>query len=306
MKATVKERQDVRIGNRVVTVTHPEKTLWPEMGLQKQDYLRYLDRVWPRMAPFLQNRPLTVVRYPDGAEGESFYQKNRPDYAPDFVRTVRQRDVNAILCNEKATFIWLGNQGAFEFHVPYQPYDHEKPSEIVFDLDPPSRDAFPQAVDAACRMKAVLDGLHMVSFVKLSGNKGLQVYLPLPDETFSYEDTRRFTRFIAEYLVEKDPDRFTVERLKKNRGDRLYVDYLQHAEGKTIIAPYSVRGNPGALAAAPLFWEEVNDRLRPESFSLKTVIERLEQQVDPFADFEKAKQVQPFRPVLSWLASKGR
>ena len=146
------------------------------------------------------------------------------------------------------------------------------------------------AIKAALIIKEVLDSLHLISFVKTSGNKGLQIYIPLPEEVYTFDDTRLFTSFIAEFLVTKEPDHFTIERMKKNRGDRLYVDYVQHAEGKTIIAPYSPRGNPKATVATPLFWEEVKEGLKMEKFQIPTLMERLKQTGGPFCRLFKSEQ----------------
>jgi len=142
----------------------------------------------------------------------------------------------------------------------------------------------------------------LISLVNTSGNKGLQIYIPLPKDVFSFEDTRIFTSFMAQYLVEKEPRWFTMERLKSKRGNRLYVDYVQHAEGKTIIAPYSVRGNEEALVATPLEWNEVNEHLHPEDFSIETLSQRLKEKGCPFKKkYFDAEQKQPFQTVLDHL-----
>ncbi|MBD8067453.1 DNA ligase D [Bacillus sp. PS06] len=287
-----------------VIISHPEKPLWKERHITKQDYLDYLLKISPYMLPFLKDRLLTVIRYPHGMYGESFYQKNCPDYAPAFIKKVRHEDIDYIVCNNVDTLAWLGNQLAFEFHIPFQTIHSNGPSEIVFDLDPPSRNEFPLAIKAALILKEVFDGLDLISFIKLSGNKGLQLYIPLPENTFSYEDTRVFTEFIAHYLINKEPDYFTIERLKKNRGNKLYVDYVQHAEGKTIIAPYSVRGNEGAYIATPLYWDEVNEDLTIEPFSIESIINRINTLGDPFKEFFRTKEIQPFKPVLEFLKNK--
>jgi bifunctional non-homologous end joining protein LigD len=253
------------------------------------------------MLQFLKDRLLTVIRFPHGMFGEPFYQKNCPDYAPEFVDTYFEDGINYILCNNLNTLLWLGNQLAIEFHIPFQTTDNKGPSEIVFDLDPPSRNDFHLAIIAALIIKEVLDQLKLIGYVKTSGNKGLQVYVPLSDNTYTYEDTRLFTSFIADFLVTREPDLFTIERLKKNRGNRLYVDYVQHSEGKTIVAPYSIRGNEQAGAATPLFWDEVNDTLDINIFTMQTVLTRLKEKVDPFKDFFQTKQIQPFKPVLEFL-----
>ena len=284
-----------------VTITNPDKPLWDNPVITKADYLQYLVTVAPFMLPFLKDRLLTVIRFPHGMFGESFYQKNCPDYAPDFIQTSRHDDTDFILCNNVDTLIWLGNQLAMEFHIPFQSIHYEHPSEIVFDLDPPSTEYFALAIQAALMMKDIFDQLKLHSFVKTSGRKGLQVYIPLPDGKFSYEMTRKFTQFIAEYLISKEPTLFTIERLKKNRGNRLYIDYVQHWEGKTIIAPYSPRGNDGAGVATPLDWKEVNEKLKPDQFTLYNLNKRLEQIGNPYSDFFLCKEKQPFEPVLQFL-----
>lgn len=282
-------------------ITHPDKPLWDKLTIQKADYILYLREVAPYMLPYLKNRLLTVIRYPHGMFGEAFYQKNCPDYAPDFVETHTTDEINYILCNNLKTLIWLGNQLAIEFHVPFQTIHSTGPSEIVFDLDPPSMEEFHLAVKAALLIKEVLDQLHLIGFIKTSGNKGLQLYLPLPEGEFSYDDTRLFTSFIAEYLVSKDPESFTIERMKKNRGNRLYVDYIQHGEGKTIVTPYSLRGNEHGGAATPLYWEEVSEKLDPKTFTMQNVLNRLQQRKDPFRSYFQVKEIQPFAPVLKVL-----
>lgn len=129
---------------------------------------------------------------------------------------------------------------------------------------------------------------------------------PLGENVFSYDDTRLFTSFVAEYLVSRSPDSFTIERMKKKRGNRLYVDYVQHGEGKTIVAPYSMRGNEHAGVATPLFWEEVNEKLEVEAFTLQTALKRIRHQRDPFRNYFETKKMQPFSPVLEFLKNGNR
>ncbi|WP_226683346.1 DNA ligase D [Sutcliffiella horikoshii] len=284
-----------------VSITNPNKPLWEEPLVTKQAYIDFLSLCSPYLLPFLKDRAITVIRFPHGMSGESFYQKNSPDYAPSFVETHVDQDINFILCNNMETLIWLGNQLALEFHVPFQTVLTSEPSEIVFDLDPPSKEHFSTAITGAMMMKEIFDQLGLQSFIKTSGRKGLQVYIPLPEGKFTYQETRQFTEFIAHYLVSKEPALFTVERLKKHRGNRVYVDYVQHAEGKTIIAPYSLRGNDVPTVATPLYWKEVKEDLRPEEFTLFSVQERLKRLGDPFQEFEASKSTQPFQNVLSSL-----
>lgn len=302
---SIQERTEVKIENQILTLTSLNKPLWPKKKINKAHYLSYLQEISPYFLPFLRNRLLTTIRYPHGMDGEFFYQKNCPDYAPEFIKTKESNEIEYIVCSDLATLIWLGNQLAFEFHIPFQTIHSQGPSEIVFDLDPPSRQEFLLAVEAALLIKEVLDQLKLVGYVKTSGNKGLQIYIPIPENQYSYEETRRFTQFIAHYLVNKEPKWFTVERYKVKRGKKLYVDYVQHAEGKTIIAPYSPRGNEDALVATPLYWKEVKQTLSPEHFPLESIVQRVKSIDCPFRDFFLQKNKQPFQPVLAWLKEQG-
>lgn len=286
-----------------VEITHPAKPIWPDIGYTKDDYLLYLQKISSYMLPFLKDRLLTVIRYPHGVTGdvERFYQKHAPDYSPDFIQTKLEEDINYILCNDIESLLWLGNQLALEFHIPFQTIHTERPTEIVFDLDPPSVQEFSLAIEAGQRLKAILDQFGLHSFVKTSGGKGLQVYIPLALDSFTYEETGIFTKFVCDFLVEQEPQWFTTERMKKNRGNKLYLDYVQHKEGKTIIAPYSPRGNAGGLIATPIQWEEVKSSLRPEQFPIPEVLKRVNEIGNLFSNFDTVKEHQPFGDVLEQL-----
>lgn len=286
-----------------IDVTHPEKPIVPALQLNKADYLLYLRQAAPYLLPFLRERRLTLIRYPHGTGDEFFYQKSTPDYAPDFVLTDEVDDISYTVCNDPRTLLWLGNQLAMEFHIPFETRDTDRPTEIVFDLDPPSVNEFHLAIEAAKRIKALLDGLFLTAFIKTSGGKGLQVYIPLKKNAFTYEETRQFTAFICQFLCEQATDLFTLERLKKKRGNRLYLDYIQHDAGKTIIAPYSPRGNELGLVATPLEWDELyHDELHPSLFTMPAVIERLKEKGDPFRRMRHLVNDDAFRQVLHQLA----
>jgi bifunctional non-homologous end joining protein LigD len=284
-----------------IQITSPDKPIWPKIDINKDDYLYYLQKIAPYLLPFLRERLLTVIRYPHGSSGESFYQKHCPDYAPDFVVTEKVEDIDYIVCSDIETLLWLGNQLALEFHIPFQTRKTSKPTEIVFDLDPPSVNEFSLAINAAQKMKAIFDQFKLISFVKTSGGKGLQVYIPLPEDRFSYEETRIFTQFVCQFLVEQEPTLFTTERLKKNRNNKLYLDYIQHDFGKTIIAPYSPRGSEKGLIATPLKWNEVDESLTQLAFTIPVVLERLENEMNPFKWFREVSNEKAFSTVLSQL-----
>ncbi|MBD1380333.1 DNA ligase D [Metabacillus arenae] len=285
-----------------VKITHPEKPLWKNPAINKEVFIHYLLKTSPLFLPFLKNKVLTVIRYPHGViEGEAFYQKNCPEYAPSFIQTHMEEGINYIVCNDLSTLTWLGNQLAIEYHLPFQTIASSKPSEIVFDLDPPSRDHFPLAIKAALEFKKLFEQFHIKAFPKLSGNKGIQLHIPLKGDRLTYEDTRKFTEFMATYLVSAHPEDFTVERLKRNRGNKLYLDYLQHAQGKTIIAPYSPRGVKGATVAAPLYWEEVNKELSPTHFTIPLMNKRIEKSECPFHTYFTDPQDEKIQAILAFL-----
>lgn len=257
-----------------IEISKPEKLLFPDVN--KQDYLLYLRFIAPFILPKIKNKRLSMIRYPDGIEKHSFYQKHLPDYAPEYIQTITGEANDAdILCNDLRSLLWFGNHASLEFHIPFQTVDSDYPDEIVFDLDPPTLTEFHLAVTAAQLIKEMVEHQGFIPFVKTSGRTGLQVHIPLQAKSMSFTETRIFMEAVANVLVDNYPKLFTIERLKKNRGNRLYIDYVQHAPGKTIIAPYSPRATIEATIATPLYWNEVNEQLDPKAFTIKTIPKRL-------------------------------
>ncbi|UOQ45093.1 DNA ligase D [Halobacillus salinarum] len=299
---TVEKRDfDLAVIPEEIGASKLEKELWPRVT--KRDYLIYLRHIAPYQLSFLKQKKVTLIRYPDGIGEHSFFQKHRPDYAPEFIESWENDGEQFMLCNDLSSLLWMGNHGALEFHIPFQKVSSSYPDEIVFDLDPPSRSEFSLAVTAAQLIKHLMDQLDMISFVKTSGNKGMQLHIPIEEGALTYEETRGFTEAIARLLVKEKPDIFTIERLKKNRGNRLYLDYIQHAEGKTIVAPYSARATEKATVAAPLFWEELTEDLSPESFTILNTIARIRQRGCPFKDYDRVRKQQPVEQIKKWFLS---
>ncbi|MFD2629292.1 DNA ligase D [Oceanobacillus kapialis] len=293
---------DMAMLPKTVDLTNIEKIFWPKPSYTKGDLLIYAREISPYMLPFFQERALTIIRSPAGVEEDFFFQKHLPDYAPDFIERIPASDDEFLLpCEDLNSLMWYANHGTVEFHVPFQKRDTEFPAEIVFDLDPPDRQSFPLAIEAASLLKELLDELQLISYVKTSGNKGLQIYIPLPERSMTYEQTALFTQAMAWTIEKAQPTRFTTERMKKNRGDRLYIDYVQHGKDKTIIAPYSPRKTPEGTVATPLFWEEVKEGLLPEQFTIKNVPDRVKELGCPFADYHQSKQKQPVTNILTLI-----
>ncbi|UOQ47385.1 DNA ligase D [Gracilibacillus caseinilyticus] len=265
-----------------VSVSKLDKLLFPEYS--KLDFLCYLRTMAPYMLPWINDRKLTIIRYPDGVSEPSFYQKHLPDYAPSFLRPKHSVGGDAaIYCQNFESLLWFGNHGGLEFHIPFNKQQHHQPDQIVFDLDPPSLKEFYLAVRAALLIKEMMEHQKLKPYIKTSGKTGLQIHIPV--NNWTYQQTRELMEATSNVLIQAYPDQFTSERLIKNRGNRLYIDYVQHAERKTIIAPYSTRATNQATVATPLFWEEVTETLDPTIFTIRSVLQRIREKGCPFFDF---------------------
>ncbi len=271
----------VRVENAEIKISNPDKLLFPKAGITKWDFMLFCTRLAPFILPYCKKRLLTTIRFPDGVGQSSFYQKNAPSHRPEWVQTAREGEIEYILLNNTPTLVWLANLACLEFHVSFHTVNQsDYPTELVFDLDP-SVDDFSRVVEVALLTRKVLQQMDLDGVIKTSGASGLQIYVPI-EPHYRYEETRKVNQFIARYLAEQHPNLITLERMVKNRGDKVYFDYLQHWRNKTLIAPYSPRATPEATVSTPLTWEEVNDSLSPKQWTLKTVFDRLEKRGDLF------------------------
>lgn len=296
-----KMKLDMAMLPEIIEPSKIDKLFWPEVGVTKGDMLTYLREISPYMLPFLKDRILTLIRCPDGVQEESFFQKHLPDYAPSFIKSFPIDDEIFFICNQLETLLWFGNHGAIEFHTPFQTAGSQNPTEIVFDLDPPDRDRFSLAITAATILKQLLDELQLISFVKTSGNKGIQVHIPIPKDSLTYDQTGTFTQAIAWTMEKEYPELFTTERLKKNRNERMYIDYVQHAKDKTIINAYSPRKTTDATVSTPLFWEEVKEGLKPDMFTVNNVVKRVQTLGCPFTGYFETGKGQNMEKLIKLL-----
>ncbi|SNZ04354.1 bifunctional non-homologous end joining protein LigD [Terribacillus aidingensis] len=276
-----------------VELSKLDKLYWEQANIEKLRYLLYIRTVAPFMLPHMVNRELTVIRCPDGVEAEFFYQKHRPDYAPDFIP-----ETKTLQCPDLQSLIWFANHGSIEFHAPFHYIGNDYPCEIAIDLDPPTDDALPLAIKAANLLKEWLDQMELHTFIKTSGSSGLQLFIPLPENQLTYEQAGTFTEALARLLVQQHPDLFTIERMKKNRHERLYIDYVQFGKGKTLPVPYTARKRSAGTVSAPLFWEEVKDGLSLQHFTIDTVQERIRQKGCPFTSYGEVRNSQKLDSIL--------
>ncbi|HHW04052.1 MAG TPA: DNA polymerase domain-containing protein [Thermoanaerobacterales bacterium] len=278
----------VYVEKRKLKLTNLSKVMWPDDGITKADFINYMAQVSPYILPHLKDRPMVFTRYPDGIYGKAFYQKNIPEYAPEWLETfetVSDEDkiIRYAVINDKESLLWSANQASIELHPWLSRKDNpDRPDFAVFDLDPMENTDFEDARELALALKKLLDLQGLKGFAKTSGATGLQVYVPL-EPVYTYEDVRVFTGFFCRVLEKTFPQKATTIRSVDKREGRVYLDYLQNIKGKTIIAPYSPRPRRGAPVSCPVTWEELEGGVTPEMFHIKNMPERLRQKGDLFS-----------------------
>jgi bifunctional non-homologous end joining protein LigD len=274
--------------DRAVTLTNPRKVFWPDEGYTKSDLVEYYEKVGPWLLPYLRDRPLVLARYPDGITGKSFFQKDAPEWAPEWIRRARihargvERDIDYFVVDDVESLRYVANTGTIPLHLWASRVGAlDRPDWLVLDLDPKGA-PFTDVVKVALALRAVLERLELASYPKTSGATGLHVLLPL-GARYSYEETRTFARLLATLAVEAVPAISTIVRVVQARGGKVYVDFGQNGPGQTIVAPLSVRPLPGAPVSCPLRWSEVTSRLDPRRFTIRTAPARLDRMGDPMA-----------------------
>jgi bifunctional non-homologous end joining protein LigD len=280
-----------------VSLTNLDQPLFEGAQATKRDLVDYLDAVRDRIIPELRDRPLSVIRVRVGQE--PFMQKNVPKYAPPWLRTVplwaeaSKREVSYALCNDRRTLLWLANQRCVEYHPTLAHADHlGQPTYLVLDLDPPSADAFGQAVGAAHLVRQALADAGMEGAVKTSGAKGVHVFVPVQRGATS-EDVAAATRALAARAERLDPALATTAYVRQDRGGKVFLDSTR-AGGATVVAAYSPRVRPGVPVSFPVAWDEL-DRVSPADFTVHTAA-RLVADTDPWA--ERMPAPQPLSPEL--------
>ncbi|AIA07776.1 non-homologous end-joining DNA ligase [Streptomyces noursei] len=279
---------ELDVAGRAVRVSNPDKTYYPERGFTKLDVAQYYLAVADGVLRGLRDRPTTMQRFPDGVEGEFFYQKRAPKGLPDWLPTARiafpsGRFADEICPTEPAAVLWAANLGCLTFHPwPVRRADTEHPDELRIDLDPQPGTDFADAVTVAHELRALLAEHGLRGWPKTSGGRGVHVYVPIhPRWTFT--EVRRAAIAVARALERRLPQLVTAAWWKEERGAKVFVDYNQMARDRTIASPYSLRARPRATVSTPLHWEELADVV-PEDFDLRTVPPRFAELGDVHAD----------------------
>jgi bifunctional non-homologous end joining protein LigD len=291
---------EIRKGKRVLKLSNLDKLFWPEESIAKGDLLSYYQSVAAALVPHLKDRPFTMKRYPDGWQGDFFFQKDAPKHMPDWIETReievstresprRTKRIRAPLVNDELALLWMVNMGCIDMNTWYSRVDKpERPDWVLFDLDPSPDVGFKETVQVALLVKQALDALGLESFVKTSGSDGMHVLVPIA-RRYTYADTRRFSEIIAGALARSYHGLVTTEWTKSKRRGVL-IDSNQNGEGKTIASVYSVRPKEGAPVSTPLRWDEVTEDLDPADFTMDVVLDRVRKHGDLFAGVLTTKQ----------------
>ena len=274
------------------TLSNPEKVFWPEEGYTKQDLFEFYRAVSPWLLPYLADRPLVLTRYPDGIDGKSFYQKNVPVSAPEWIRTERvasessDKEIEYFVADDRASLLYMANLGSIPLHVwASRVGSLDRPDWCILDLDPKGA-PFENVVRIARLLHDVCEDIELPNYVKTSGSTGLHVMVPL-GRAFTYEQSRTLGELLARVALQEAADIATIARSLEAREGKVYIDYLQNRRGQLLVAPFSVRPVPGASVSTPIGWHEVNRGLDIHKFTIRTVPRRL----------ARAK-TDPLRPLL--------
>ncbi len=274
-----------------VRLTHSDRVLYPDEGITKLDLARYYAEIRDWALPYLGHRPLSLVRCPNGQAGEQFFQKHAGASVPEAVRRIEIDGETHLMVEDLAGLVALVQMSVLEIHPWGSTADKiETPDLITFDLDPDVGLAWSQVTAAALEIRDALAGLGLRSFAKTTGGKGLHVVVPLTPK-LDWEGIKAFTKTVAEQIAAGNPQRYTTNQSKRARQGRIYIDYLRNGRGATAIGAYSTRARPGAPVATPVFWDEVETGVRPETFTVATVPGRLASlKSDPWAEIGKVRQ----------------
>jgi bifunctional non-homologous end joining protein LigD len=257
-----------------VTLTNPDKVFFPADGVTKGDLFAYYRAVAAVAVPHLKDRPFTMLRYPDGIEGKSFFQKDAPDHMPDWIRTYRHEGIRYALVNDTDSLLWMINMGCIDLHPWLARCDKpDRPDLVMFDLDPADGVPYSAVVEVALLVREALEALGLESVPRTSGGKGMHVLVPI-ERRRAHDEARGFVYAVARALARRHPEQITTKWRRAERHGVL-IDANQNGLGRTTAGAYSVRPRPGAIVATPLQWDELTPELDPGSFTMDAVVERI-------------------------------
>lgn len=291
----------------MLRLTHPERVVYPKVGLTKRDVMDYYVHVAPLMLPHVKGRPLSLVRCPDGMAGKCFYQKQPPAGLPESVERVSIETSDGptanVMVDRVEGLAALVQFGTLEIHAWQARYDQlDKPDRIVLDLDPGPEVPWAHVAEAALLVREALRRFDLQSFVKTTGGKGLHVALPIARRR-GWDEIKRFSRGVAQLLVDAAPSRFTLSMAKAARPRKIFLDYLRNDRGATAVAAYSTRARQEATVSMPVDWKQLERGVDPREFTVASVGDRAAKGLrDPWSGFASLRQsisAASFRAVAS-------
>src|SRR5205814_8700205 len=298
------EKAQLVVEGKQLAVSNLNKILYPKVGFTKGQVIDYYIRIAPVFLPHLKDRPLTMKRYPDGVEGEFFYEKNCPSHRPKWVQTAKvwsegnQRTMHYCLANDLPTLVWAANLADLELHTSLSRKDKiERPTMMVFDLDPGPPADIVQCCQVGIWLRDLLLKMKLKSFAKTSGSKGLQVYVPL-NTPVTFDQTKDLSRALDQNLETDHGDLVTSNMSKAVRKGKVFVDWSQNDEHKTTICVYSLRAKEEPTVSTPVTWDEVENCVKKKKadllkFRSEKVLARVEKLCDLFEPVEELKQKLP-------------
>jgi len=300
--ATKPSSNTFRVGKRDVSVSNPQKVLYPQAEFTKADVVRYYLDIASTLLPHLKDRPLTLKRYPNGVDHPFFYEKMCPSHRPSWVATTRMvttnRQIDFCVVEDAATLVWVANLASLELHTLLsRGKELERPTFMVFDLDPGEGADMLDCIRVARRFRGILEQLGLESFSKTSGGKGLHLYVPL-NTPVTFDDTKFFSRVVAQLLEKEDPKHVTTNMRKDLRTGKVFVDWSQNDCHKTTACAYSLRARARPTVSTPVEWGELDRALRKGdasalAFEAGDVVKRVKKQGDLFEPVLKLRQRLP-------------
>jgi bifunctional non-homologous end joining protein LigD len=281
------ETQVKKVNGEELKFTNLSKVYWPKEKITKRDLINYYYQAAPFILPYLKNRPQSLNRFPNGINGESFYQKNVTGKVPGWIETFPYHssvdgDKNFLVVSNEASLLYVVSLGCIEVNPWSSTVEKpDNPDWCIIDLDPDKKNTFEQVIETAQVTKKILEAAGINSYCKTSGSTGMHIYFPLGAK-YTYEESKEFARIIATKVNKELPEVTSIERIVSNRNGKMYVDFLQNRPQATLAAPYSVRPKPGATVSMPLHWDEVKKGLKITDFTIKNAIDRMRAEGDIF------------------------
>jgi bifunctional non-homologous end joining protein LigD len=294
-------RKSAEISGKKISLSNLQKDLYPSYGFTKAHILEYYRRISRFILPHLEGRALTLKRYPEGVDKEFFFEKRCPSYRPSWVSTAQitrdnSEQMTVCLVNDLNTLIWVENLASLELHVPLaRAESSETPDSVVFDLDPGDGAGIIDCAHVALVLRDLLSQIQLASYVKTSGKKGLHVYVPLNRKETTFEETKKFSKAVAEVLQRNYPNLVTAKMAKGYRNNKVFINWSQNDSSKTMVCVYSLRAREKPIVSFPLAWKELEKLAGqgdPEKFDIihSQAVSRLEKEGDLFQEIIVRKQ----------------